>query len=81
MKLETIMHKIQENDLTLVDIIPEETYEFAVDLNNALKNVGHYSVKYYEKCEELGITYKEATEKLGEYLRGHLVKIEEEDTQ
>lgn len=72
MKLETVMRKIQEADFVLATITAEETYDFAVDLNNTLKKMGHYSVMYYERCEKNGITYKEATEKLGEYLRSNL---------
>ena len=79
MKLETIMQKIQENDFILAGIRPEESYEFANDLNQALKNVGHYNMMYYNRCEEAGLSYEEATEKLGEYLRAHLVLEKEEE--
>lgn len=77
MKLETIMNKIQENDFILTQLQVEESYEFAHDINQALKNLAHYSIKYYDRCEEAGLTYKEATDKLGEHLRAHLVKIED----
>jgi hypothetical protein len=72
MKLETIMRKIQEADIGLTLVVPEESYDFAVDINNALEKMGKYSVMYYERCEEQGLTYKEATNQLGEYLRSNL---------
>jgi hypothetical protein len=75
MKLETVMRKIQEADVDLADIVPEESYNFAIDINTSLKKMGHYSIMYYERCEEAGLTYKEATDKLGEYLRSNLTYV------
>lgn len=72
MKIETIMNKIQEADFELAFIEPLEEYAFAIDLNNAVQRIGKYSIMYYTRCEEAGLTYKEAQEKLGEHLRRNL---------
>ena len=79
MKLETIMKRIQENDLILTGIVPETTYEFAYDLNIALKNIAHYQIKYYTRCEDAGLTYEEATEKLGDFLKAGLGFVKNEE--
>jgi len=78
MKLETVMRKIQEADVFLASMQYEPSYDFGVDMNNALKKIGHYSVIYYERCEKQGLTYEQATEKLGEYLRSNLTLVVEE---
>jgi len=72
MKLETIMRKIQEADITLAEVIVEETYDFAIDMATQLEKIGKHQRLYYNRCEEEGLTYKEATDKLGEYLRSNL---------
>ena len=77
MKLTTVMRKIQEADVFLAEMTPEESYDFAIDMNNAVTKIGKYQVKYYEMCEELGYTYEEAQEQLGEYLRKHLTVVVE----
>ena len=79
MKLETIMRKVQEADIVLTSIIPEETFNFAIDLNNAIEKLGKYSVRYYDRMEKDGYNYKEAQDKLGEYLRSNLTILVEED--
>ena len=79
MKLETIMKHIQEADIVLTSIIPEETFNFAIDLNNAIEKLGKYSVRYYDRMEKDGYNYKEAQDKLGEYLRSNLTILVEED--
>jgi len=77
MKLETIMRKIQEADVSLAEMIPEESYDFAIDMNVNVTKIGKYQVMYYERCEEQGLSYKEATDQLGEYLRSNLTVIVE----
>ena len=79
MKLETLMRKIQEADVVLASVIAEETFEFAIDLNNAITKLGKYSVMFYDKMEELGYNYQEAQDKLGKYLRSNLTIVVEED--
>jgi len=78
------MDKIQEADWDLTQMKAEESYDFALDINNALRKMGHFSVLYYSKCELQGMTYKEATDSLGEHLRNglgiKLVPKEEETT-
>lgn len=80
MKLETVMRKIQEADFELAYIEPLQEYGFAIDLNNALQRMGRYSVMYYERCENEGISYEEAQDRLGKFLQANLgyVKKEEE---
>ena len=78
MKLETVMRKVQEADIVLTSIIPEETFNFAIDLNNAIEKLGKYSVRYYDRMEKDGYNYKEAQDKLGEYLRSNLTILVEE---
>lgn len=75
MKLETMMRKIQEADIFISEIEPMESFDFAIDLNNALEKLGKYSVKFYEEMEKLGYNYKEAQDKLGEYLRSNLTIV------
>ena len=75
MKLETIMRKIQEADIFISEILPEETFDFAIDLNNALEKLGKYSVMYYDRMEQQGYNYKEVQDYLGEYLRSNLTII------
>jgi hypothetical protein len=75
MKTETLMRKIQEADIFISEIVPEETYDFAIDLNNAIEKIGKYSVKYYDRMEKDGYTYKEAQDELGKYLRSNLTII------
>ena len=79
MKLETIMRKVQEADIVLTSIIPEETFNFAIDLNYAIEKLGKYSVRYYDRMEKDGYNYKEAQDKLGEYLRSNLTILVEEE--
>jgi len=79
MKLETVMRKVQEADIVLTSIIPEETFNFAIDLNNAIEKLGKYSVRYYDRMEKDGYNYKEAQDKLGEYLRSNLTILVEEE--
>lgn len=79
MKTETIMRKIQEADIVISGITPEESYDFAVDLNNAITKLGKYSVIFYERMENKGLTYKAAQEKLGKYLRSNLTIVVEEE--
>ena len=78
MKIETVMRKIQEADMVMATIPPEETYDFAVDLSNALQKLGKYSVVYYERMEHDGYTYKQAQDELGEYLRSNLTVVRED---
>jgi hypothetical protein len=78
MKLETIMRKIQEADIVISEIVAEETYDFAIDLNVQIEKLGKYSVKYYDRMEQQGYTYKEAQDKLGEYLRSNLTIIRDD---
>lgn len=78
MRLDTIMRKIQEADIVLSGIKAEETYEFAVDLNNAVEKMGKYSVMFYERMENKGVTYKAAQDKLGRYLRSNLTVLVDE---
>ena len=68
MLLETMMRKIQEADIVLSTVTAEESYEFAIDLNNAITKLGKYSVMFYDKMEEQGYNYQEALEKLGNFL-------------
>ena len=68
MLLTTMMRKIQEADIVLSSVTAEETFEFAIDLNNAINKLGKYSVMYYDKMEELGYNYQEAIDKLGNFL-------------
>jgi len=79
MKLETVMRKVQEADIVLTSIVPEETFNFAIDLNNAIEKLGKYSVRYYDRMEKDGYNYKEAQDKLGEYLRSNLTILVEEE--
>ena len=81
MKTETLMRKIQEADIVIAGITVEDSYDFAVDLNNAITKLGKYSVIFYERMESKGITYKAAQEKLGRYLRSNLTIIVEEEEQ
>lgn len=81
MKLETVMRKLQEADLTLATIEVLEEYAFAIDLNDALKKIGHYSVMYYTRCEDAGLTYKEATDKLGAFLSKNLGYVKKEESE
>ena len=78
MRTETIMRKIQEADITISEIVAEETYDFAIDLNVQIEKLGKYQIKYYTRMEEQGYTYKEAQEKLGEYLRSNLTIIRDD---
>ena len=78
MKTKTIMRKIQEADIVISEIIAEESYDFAIDLNVQIEKLGKYSVKYYERMEQQGYTYKEAQDKLGEYLRSNLTIIRDD---
>ena len=82
MKLSTIMDRIQQADWDLTMIVPTESYDFAIDINSALRKMGHYSCMYYDKCDAQGLTYKEATDKLGEHLRNNLgiIAIPKEQT-
>ncbi len=66
------MNKISEADITLTMLKPEESFDFAIDINNALKQLGYYSTIYYNRCEAQGLSYKQATDKLGEHLRAKL---------
>lgn len=75
MKLETVMRKIQEADVALAEMTPEESYDFAIDMNNNVYKIAKYQLMYYTRCEEQGLTYKEAQDQLGEYLRSHLTVI------
>ena len=68
MLLQTMMRKIQEADIVLSSVTAEESFEFAIDLNNAINKLGKYSVMYYDKMEELGYNYQEAIDKLGNFL-------------
>jgi len=79
MRLDTIMRKIQEADVVIAGIVAEESYDFAIDLNNAITKLGKYSVMFYERMENKGITYKAAQDKLGRYLRNNLTIVVEED--
>ena len=79
MRTDTIMRKIQEADIVIAGIIAEESYEFAIDLNNAITKLGKYSVMFYERMENKGLTYKAAQDKLGKYLRSNLTIIMEEE--
>ena len=78
MKTETLMRKIQEADIFISEVTPEETYDFAIDLNNALYKLSKYSVKYYERMEDDGYSYKEAQDELGKYLRSNLTIIRDD---
>ena len=78
MKLETVMRKIQEADVALAEMYPEETYEFYYDMGMYMERMGHYSKMYYDKCEKEGLTLEEAKEQLGEFLRGNLTVIRED---
>ena len=78
MRTDTIMRKIQEADITISEIVAEETYDFAIDLNREIEKLGKYSVKYYDRMEQQGYSYKEAQDKLGEYLRSNLTIVRED---
>ena len=80
MKTETLMRKIQEADIVIAGIGVEDSYDFAVDLNNAIAKLGKYSVIFYERMENKGLTYKAAREKLGKYLRSNLTILVEEES-
>jgi hypothetical protein len=43
-----------------------------------IEKLGKYSTKYYTRMEEQGYTYKEAQDKLGEYLRSNLTIIRDD---
>ena len=79
MKLTTVMAKIQLADLTLTTIEPLEEYAFAIDMSDAIAQQGKYSKMYYERCEKLGLTYKEAQDQLGDFLRTNLGYVKNED--
>jgi len=79
MKIRTIMSKIQIADLTLTTIEPLEEYAFAIDMSDAIANQGKYSKMYYERCEKEGLTYAEAQEQLGDFLRTNLGYVKNED--
>jgi len=78
MRTDTIMRKIQEADIVISEIVAEETYDFAIDLNVQIEKLGKYSIKYYNRMEQQGYSYKEAQEKLGEYLRSNLTIVRED---
>jgi hypothetical protein len=78
MRTDTIMRKIQEADIVISGIQAEESYNFAIDLNIAVEKIGKYSVMYYNRMENKGITYKAAQDKLGKYLRNNLTILVEE---
>ena len=80
MKTDTLMRKIQEADIVIAGIGVEDSYDFAIDLNMAIEKLGNYSVKYYDRMENKGLTYKEAREKLGRYLRSNLTILVEEES-
>lgn len=79
MKIRTIMAKIQIADLTLATIEPLEEYAFAIDISDAMSNIGKYSKMYYERCEQDGMTYEESVEQLGDFLRTNLGYVKNED--
>ena len=74
MKINKIMRYIQEADIQLAGMQVEESYDFAIDMANNLRKISWYQRKYYEASELEGLTYKEAQDRLGEYLRGNLQK-------
>lgn len=71
-KIETIMNKIQQADWNLTMLKPESSYNFAIDINAALKKLGHYSLMFYSRCENDGLSYEQATDMLGKHLRDGL---------
>jgi hypothetical protein len=79
MKIKTIMRKIQEADVVLTGIAPEESFNFAIDLNTAIEILGKFSTRYYDRMEVMGYTYKEAQDQLGEFLRSNLTILVEEE--
>lgn len=72
MDINKVMEEIQKADIQLAGMGVEESYDFAIDMNNNLVNIAKYQVIYYEQSEEEGLTYKEAIDRLGEYLRNNL---------
>ena len=78
MKLTTIMKKIQEADIVLTGIVPEESFNFYIDLSQATEKHGKYAAKYYDRCEIEGYSIEEAHEQLGEYLRSNLTILVDE---
>lgn len=83
MRIETIMKHIQQNDVALAETPHEESYEFYIDIANSMEQIGKYQAKYYKRCEQIGISLKEAHDQLGEYLRSNLTVIRSdiEDTK
>lgn len=79
MKVETIMRKIQEADLELATLTPEENYDFYIDVGLYTEKIGHYSRMYYNRCEEDGLTIEEAKEQLNKHLRDYYGYTEKEE--
>ena len=72
MSIDEIMEEVQKADIKLSGMSVEESYDFAIDMNNNLLDIAKYQLLYYEKSEKEGLTYQEATDRLGEYLRNNL---------